>query len=156
MANFKLIAQPGQLGSTITCLIDAPRERVFKAYTEAALIARWWGPAKYATIVDKLEAKPGGVWRFINRSDSGEEFAFHGVYHAIVMPERIVGTFEFEGVPGHVSLETTTLEDRGGKTWITNQAVFQSVEDRDGMIQADMESGARESYERLEALAAGI
>ena len=156
MGKIELIAKPGVQELVITRLFDVPRERLFKAMTDPALIPQWWGPRKYATIVDKMEVRPGGVWRFINRGADGAEFAFHGVYHAINSPERVVQTFEFEGVPGHVALETMTLEERGGQTLVRAHSVFQSVNDRDGMMQEGMEEGANETYERLGEVAAKI
>ena len=77
---------------------------------------------------------------------------FHGVYHQITPPERLVYTFEFEGMPGHVMLETVSFADYEDKTKVTDQLVFQSVEDRDGMLSAGMESGQSESMERLAEL----
>jgi uncharacterized protein YndB with AHSA1/START domain len=147
----RLTALPGRQEILITSVFDAPRELVFRAYTEPALIERWWGPRRYTTVVDRLEARTGGAWRFLNRDAEGGEFAFHGVYHD-VSPDRIVGTFEFEGVPGHVSLETAVFEERGGTTTVTGRSVFQTVEDRDAMLQAGMEEGAVETMDRLAAL----
>jgi uncharacterized protein YndB with AHSA1/START domain len=154
MGKLKLIAQPGKQEFVITRLFDVPRARLFKAMLDPALIPQWWGPRKYVTIVDKMEPRPGGLWRFINRGADGQEFAFHGVYHAILSPERVVQTFEFEGASGNVSLETATLEDRGAKTLWTTHAVFQSVEARDAMLQSGMEEGTNETYDRLEELVA--
>jgi len=152
--KLKLIAEPGKQDFVITRVMSVPLERLFKVMTDPALIPQWWGPRKYATIVDQAEFRVGGRWRYINRSADGNEFAFHGVYHSIQAPHSIVQTFEFEGVPGHVSLETMTLEDQGGKTLITAHSVFQSVADRDGMMQEGMEDGANETYDRLEEIAA--
>ena len=135
-------------------IYDAPRELVFKAYIDRLLIPQWWGPRRYATIVDKLDAKPGGLWRFLNREGDGTEYAFHGVYHEVAAPKRLVATFEFEGAPGHVSLETLTLEEIGGRTLLTNVSVFQSVADRDAMLQGGMEEGASETMDRLADLLA--
>jgi uncharacterized protein YndB with AHSA1/START domain len=146
-----LSAPPGVQEITVTRVINAPRERVFKAYTSADAIPNWWGPRRYTTVVDKLEARAGGSWRFLNRGE-GEEYGFHGVFHDVVDGERIVWTFEFEGVPGHVSLETVTFEDQGGATAIRMHSVYQSVGDRDGMIASGMESGLAESLDRLEEL----
>jgi uncharacterized protein YndB with AHSA1/START domain len=131
---------------------DAPRELVFKAYTDPTLIPRWWGPKSVTTVVDRMEARKGGIWRYVQRDADGNEFAFYGVYHAVVAPDRIVSTFEFEGMPGHVLLSTLTLEEIDGKTRVTESSVFQSVEDRDGMLQSGMEGGASESWDRFEAL----
>ena len=101
-----------------------------------------------------MDFRDGGTWRFINRDADGTDYAFHGVYHAIAGPNRIVQTFEWEGMPGHVSLETMTLEAVGSQTRITAHSVFQSIADRDGMMQGDMESGVNETYDRLEEVVA--
>jgi uncharacterized protein YndB with AHSA1/START domain len=103
-------------------------------------------------IIDKMEVRPGGVWRYIHRGADGQEFAFHGVYHEVRPPERLVSTFEFEGAPGHVVLDTATFEDLGGKTRLTTRSVFQTIEDRDAMVQSGSEEGATESWDRLEEL----
>jgi uncharacterized protein YndB with AHSA1/START domain len=150
----RIIAERGKQEIVITRTFDAPRNLVFKAYTDRDLIEQWWGPRRFTTIVDKIDVKPGGLWRFINRDNVGNEYAFHGVYHDIAAPERIVDTFEFEGTPGHVSLETLTLEEIGGKTKVTGKSVFQSVEDRDGMLAEDMEEGVLETMDRLAELLA--
>lgn len=136
----------------ITRTFDAPPELVFKAMTDPALLAQWWGPRKYATIIDRYELRPGGVWRFINRSADGEDFAFNGVFQEIKPPERLVYTFEYEGTPGHVILETTTLVARGSQTLMTVVDLFKSMEDLDGMIDAGMEEGMNESMEKLDEL----
>lgn len=152
MGKTNITAEPGKNEIVITRVLDAPRELVFKTITDPNLIGRWWGPARFTTIVDKMEVKPGGLWRYVQGDTEGNEYGFHGVYHEITSPERIVQTFEFEGMPGHVSLETVRLEDEGGKTRWTSIAVYQSLEDRDGMVQSGMESGARELMERLATL----
>ena len=93
--------------------------------------------------------------RFLNRDAQGNEFAFHGVYHEVLAPERIIDTFEFEGLPetGHVTLETMKLEALpGGRTRLTVQSVFQSVADRDGTLQSGMEAGVKDTYDRLAEL----
>jgi uncharacterized protein YndB with AHSA1/START domain len=125
---------------------------VFEAYVKPELIERWWGPRRLSTVVERMEARPGGSWRFLNREPDGREYAFHGVYHDVVAPERIVNTFEYEGVPGHVSLETVTFEERDGATLVTVLSVFQSVADRDGMLGSGMEDGLAESFDRLAEL----
>jgi uncharacterized protein YndB with AHSA1/START domain len=144
------LTTPSEREIVITRMFDAPRELVFKAVTDPTLIPRWWGPRRYETIVDKMDVRVGGVWRFINRDADGNEFAFNGTYREIVPPERVVQTFEFEPMPGHVSVDTMTLEEVGGKTKLTSRSLFDSREDRDGMMQSDMESGVRETYDRFE------
>lgn len=145
----RIIAEPGKQEIVMKRIYDAPRALVFKAYTDRLLIPQWWGPGRYSTIVDKLDAKPGGLWRFLDREDDGTEYAFHGVYHEVAAPERLVATFEFEGAPGHVSLKPLKLEEIGGRTVLTNVSVFQSVADRDAMLQGGKEEGASETMDRL-------
>ena len=150
----KIIAERGKQEIVITRIFDAPRNLVFEAYTDPKLIARWCGPRRFATIVDKMDLKPGGIWRFINRDKAGREYAFHGVYHEVRSPERLVHTFEFEDIPGHVSLETVTFVELNGRTRVTGKSVFQTVEDRDGMLESGMEEGASETMDRLAELLA--
>lgn len=149
MAHTNLIALPGTQEIVITNNFDAPRELVFKAFTDPELIPQWWGPRGYTTQVKRLEARKGGIWRFIHQGSDGEQYGFNGVYHEVNSPERLVQTFEFEGMPGHVVLESVLFEEKDGKTKVTNQMVFQSVEDRDGMLQSGMQDGESQSAERL-------
>jgi uncharacterized protein YndB with AHSA1/START domain len=151
-----VIAETGSHAFVMIREFNAPRELVFRAFTEPSLIAKWWGSRNSTTTVDKLEAKHGGLWRFVSRDAEGNEYAFRGVYHEVNKPERIVYTFEFEGMPGHIILETISLEEKDGKTIVTDSSVFQSVEARDGMIEAGMESGANESWQMLEELLASM
>jgi uncharacterized protein YndB with AHSA1/START domain len=105
--------------------------------------------------LETFEPKSGGSWRYTHRDKEGNAYAFHGVNHEVKAPERIIGTFEFEGLPesGHVTLETARFEALpGDRTRLTIQSVFQSVADRDGMLQSGMEEGMNESYDRLEEL----
>jgi uncharacterized protein YndB with AHSA1/START domain len=148
-------AEPGKQELLITREFDAPRELVFRVWMDPKLLPEWWGPRYLSTEVDKMDVKPGGQWRFINRDAEGHAYAFHGVYHDISAPERVIDTFEFEGLPepGHVTLETMKLEELpGGRTRLTTQSVFQSVADRDAALQSGMESGISDTYNRLEEL----
>jgi uncharacterized protein YndB with AHSA1/START domain len=150
MSDMKVVADPGTHDILITRSFDAPRDAVFKAFTDPDAVRQWWGLNSTETIVDQLEARPGGRWRFVQRDGEGNEYGFHGVYHDLEAPERIVSTFEFEGMPGHVLLETVTFEEQDGRTLMTDVSVFQSVADRDGMLQSGMESGAEEGFVRLD------
>jgi uncharacterized protein YndB with AHSA1/START domain len=155
--NTTITAEPGKQELFITREFDAPRELVFQAHTDPELYAQWLGPRDLTTIFEIFEPVSGGRYRFIQKDKDGNEFAFHGVTHDVTAPERIIGTFEFEGLPesGHVILETTKFESLpGNRTKITAHSVFQSVEDRDGMIQSGMEHGVVEGYERLDAILA--
>jgi uncharacterized protein YndB with AHSA1/START domain len=136
-------------------IFNAPRERVFAAMTDPELIPKWWGPREMDTVVDVMDVRPGGQWRFVHTAP-GQETAFRGTYREITPPERIVQTFEWEGMPGHVLVETATLEDLGDRTKLTTVSLFHTTEERDGMLASGMESGLSESHQRLdEVLAAG-
>lgn len=155
MNKTTLIAEPGKQELFIRRTFDAPRELVFNAYTDPALIPQWWGPSMYKTTIDRMDPQSGGGWRFVQHDAEGHEFAFHGVYHEIARPELIIDTFEFEGLPGHhVLLQRATFAEADGKTNLTVQVLFQSVEDRDGMIASGMEGGMDEGMQRLDRLLA--
>lgn len=156
MTKLEIIAEPGVPQILTRTEVNAPRDLVFRAYTEPELLVQWLGPRDLTMRVDRLENRDGGVWRFVHANADGHEFGFHGVIHGDPTPNRVVRTFEFEGFPGHVSMETLTLEGHGDRTVIRTNSVFQSVEDRDGMINAGMERGATDSMERLEALLARL
>jgi len=153
MSETTFIAEPGTPQLTMEREFDAPRELVFRAYTEPELIAQWLGPRRLSTRVETLEPRAGGRWRYVQIDEDGSEYGFRGVFHGDPSPEGgIVQTWEFEGAPGHVSLETMTFEERDGRTLVRANAVYQSVEARDANIAHGMEGGARESYERLAEL----
>lgn len=136
----------------MTRVFNAPRELVFQAFTDATLLVQWLGPRQLTTKLDTFEPRSGGNWRYIHLDSQGNEYAFRGVYHEITAPERIIQTFEFEGLPekGHVILETAKFEEiEGGMTKLVMESVFQSVADRDGMLHSGMEQGMQDSYERL-------
>jgi uncharacterized protein YndB with AHSA1/START domain len=135
---------------------DAPRDLVFRAFTDPKLLVQWLGPNKYDMVIDTYDVRAGGSWRYLHRDADGNEYGFHGVFHGNPSPGGIVQTFEFEGTPGHVSLDTFTLEEQDGKTLMRSVSSFQSVEDRDGMIAAGMERGVYDSYERLTELLARL
>lgn len=152
MGKIKVIAEPGKQEILYTRIFDAPRDLVFKIYTDPELIPRWWGPRYLTTKVDKMDFRPGGQWRFIQRDAQGNEHSFHGVYHSTNPSVEIVSTFEYEGAPGHVTLDTVKFEESNGKTTLIGQSVFQSVADRDEMFKAGAESGMVESMDHLEEI----
>jgi len=129
---------PSEREIVMTRVFDAPRELVFEAHSKCEHMSRWWGPRRHTTTVDKMDVRPGGVWRYVSRDADGNEYGFHGEYREVVRPERLVATFEFEPMPGHVSVETLTLVEYEGKTTLTNT-----------MLESGMEAGMRETYDRL-------
>ncbi len=151
MPQVKVTAQPRAHDFMVECVIDGPRERVFQAHVDPEAIPHWWGPRSLTTTVERLEPRKGGIWRFIQRDARGNEYAFSGVFHECLPSERIIRTWEFEGMPGHVLLETVTFEDLpGGKTLLRSQSLFQSVADRDGMLAAGATEGGTQMWQRLE------
>lgn len=144
------VTTPSDREIVMTRQFDAPRDLVFEACSSCEHMSRWWGPRKYEVASCEMDFRPGGAWRIVHRGPDGETYAFRGEFREIVRPERIVWTFEWEGMPGHVSVDTLTLEEHEGKTTLTSTSVFDSVQDRDGMLESGMESGAAETYERLD------
>jgi uncharacterized protein YndB with AHSA1/START domain len=150
-----ITAEPGKQELFITREFEAPRELVFKAYTDEKIYAQWLGPRGLETWFEVFEPVSGGKYRFTQKDKDGNQYSFHGVTHEVLLNERIIGTFEFDGLPeaGHVVLETTRFEALpGNRTRITSQSVYQSVSDRDGMVESGMEQGVVEGYERLDEI----
>jgi uncharacterized protein YndB with AHSA1/START domain len=156
MGKTEIIAEPGIPMIVITREFDAPRELVFRAHTDPELLAQWLGPRDLTLTVDQWEVRNGGSWRYVSSDADGNEFGFHGVFHGDPSPSAIVQTFEFEGAPGHVCLQTSTLVDQGGTTLLRTVSAFQSVEDRDAMVASGMEHGVGDSHERLAELLARL
>lgn len=149
MGDTEFVIEPGRQDTVMIRVFDAPRDVVFQVVTDPDLIPRWWGPRSYTTRVDRMEVRPGGHWRFVNADARGREFGFSGVYHAVVAPERFVRTWEFEGAPEEVALETVTLEDADGRTRYVAQSVHPSVEARDAIVRAGGPKGGEQSMDRL-------
>jgi uncharacterized protein YndB with AHSA1/START domain len=156
MGTTKITADPGVPFIDFVREFDAPRDLVFRAHTDPDLLVQWLGPAKYRMTVERLDVRDGGTWRYTHSGDDGAEYGFHGVFHGTPSPDSMVQTFEFEGAPGHVSLDSLTLEEKNGRTLARGRSVFQSVEDRDAMFQAGMADGTNEGYERLDELLARL
>ena len=149
-----ITAEPGKQELFIVREFDAPRELVFKAHTDPELYVQWLGPHDLTMKIETFEPRDGGSYRYVHKRD-GHEYAFHGVNHEVLAPERIIGTFEFEGLPekGHVLLVTARFDALpGDRTRLTSQSVFQSAADRDGMLQSGMEGGVNDGYERLDEI----
>jgi len=156
MNKTEITAEPGIPMIIITREFDAPRELVFRAHTDPDLLVQWLGPRDLATAIDRYEAHDGGTWRYVQTDAEGNAYGFHGVFHGDPSPDATVQTFEFEGVPGHVCLQSATFAERGGKTLMRTVSSFQSVEDRDAMVASGMERGVHDSGERLAELLARL
>jgi uncharacterized protein YndB with AHSA1/START domain len=148
----KISAHPHKPEVTITSHLDAPPHLVWKTITDPNMLPRWWGPREYTTTVEKMDVKPGGKWHFIQRSADGKLYGFSGIYKEVNEHTQYSYTFNYEATPGHESTETITLEEHGFQTKLTNNVVFQTMEDRDSMVREGLERGAVESMERLNTL----
>jgi uncharacterized protein YndB with AHSA1/START domain len=156
MATTKVTAETGVPYVDTSREFDAPRDLLFRAYTDPELLVQWLGPRKYTMTIDRFDVRDGGAWRYTHRGADGVEYGFHGVFHGKPSVDGMVQTFEFEGAPGHVSLDSLIFEERDGKTLVRTHSVFQSVQDRDAMLEGGMESGMNEGYDRLEELVARL
>jgi uncharacterized protein YndB with AHSA1/START domain len=152
MGKTQITVEPGIPQIIITREFDAPRDLVFRAYTDPELIVQWLGPRELTLTIDQYDTRDGGKWRYVHKDAQGTEYGFHGVFHGNPSPDGTVQTTEFEGMPGHVALDTVILEERDGRTLVRTISSFQSVEDRDGMVASGMERGVRESDERMAEL----
>ncbi len=132
-------------------VFDAPRDRVWQAFTDPKLIAQWWGRGN-KLVIERFEVERGGHWRFVEHSPDGVH-GFEGRYREVTPQERIVQTFEWDGMPGYVAAETAVFEDLGdGRTRVVTSAIFHTTEERDGMLSSGMEQGLEQSYRALDAL----
>jgi uncharacterized protein YndB with AHSA1/START domain len=136
-------------------IFAAPRERVWRAMTDPALVAQWWGRGN-KLVIERMEVERGGHWRFVEHGPDGVN-GFEGRYREVTPPERVVQTFEWDGMPGHVIIEHITLDDLGdGRTKVTNVSLFHTTEERDGMLHSGMEGGMNESYAALDRVLASM
>src|SRR5215210_7808075 len=138
----------------MTRKFDAPRQIVWDIITEPKLIPRWYGFARDETEVKKMDVRPGGKWQFITRTSGGEEIDFHGTYREVVAPGKLVYSVLFGDMPEGDGFVEITLVEENGVTELRDRGVFNSKEERDAIIASGMESGARETYERLNELVA--
>ena len=154
MAKTQIDAPAGVPFIDITREFDAPRDLVFQAYTEPELLVQWLGPRKYTMTSTSGTSATAARGATSTSDDDGNAWGFHGVFHGDQTPDGMLQTFEFEGAPGHVSLEKLVLEERDGKTIVRNHAVYQSIEARDAMVESGMEEGMNDGFDRLDELLA--
>jgi uncharacterized protein YndB with AHSA1/START domain len=145
------VTTPSDREIRVERIFNAPRERVWRAFTDPAQVAQWWGRGN-KLVIEKLEVRRGGHWRFVEHGPEGVH-GFEGRFREVTPPERLVQTFEWDGMPGHVIVETADFEDLGGKqTRVVNVSLFHTTEERDGMLQSGMADGLEESYAALDRL----
>ena len=153
-----LVTTPTDREIRMTRLFDAPRHLVFEAMSRPEHITQWWGRLGegYSVPVCEVDLRPGGKWRFSNRTPNGDLATFYGVYREVAPPERVVFTEIFEPFPDAESVVTAILTEEGGKTRLTATVIYPSVEIRDMVLQTGMAKGAAISYDRLDDVAAGL
>jgi uncharacterized protein YndB with AHSA1/START domain len=151
----EIVADPTVPLVRITRVFDAAPEKVFRAHTDPDLLVRWLGPRDIVMTVDHYDCRTGGSYRYVH-SRGADQFGFYGCFHEVRPAELIVQTFCFEGFPDSVALERLTLEDLGdGRTRLVATSLVDSFEGRDAFVASGMESGVRQSYERLDEALTG-
>jgi uncharacterized protein YndB with AHSA1/START domain len=134
---------------------DAPRDRVFALWTDPELIPQWWGPRGTTAEVVEMDVRTGGDWRFVAHNSDGSQTGFRGTFREVTPPERIAQTFEWDGMPGYVSVDIAEFIDLGdGRTKLVVTSLFHTNEERDGMLGSGMEGGMNETYQRFDELLA--
>ncbi len=150
-----ITAQPGTPFIELTREFAASPDKVLRAHTDPELVVRWLGPRGMEMELLEFDARSGGGYHYVHRDDRDDrgEYRFRGVFHT-VSADRIIQTFEFEGAPGEVCLESLSLIDLGGRTRLESRSVFPSVEARDAAVESGMSTGITQSYERLDEVLA--
>ena len=134
---------------------DAPVAAVFNAHRDPELVKQWLGPAGYDVNMERWDFTTQGGYRYIHTNADGESFAFNGTFHTVRENEFAIQTFEFEGFPDVVAIESIAFDDLGnGRTRLRIHSVYPTVEARDGMVASGMETGMTEGYAKLDALLA--
>jgi uncharacterized protein YndB with AHSA1/START domain len=152
MGTTQIIAAPGVPFIEMSRAFNAPPDLLYRAHTDPELLVQWLGPRKYRMTVEQMDVRDGGLWHYTHHDGEGNSYGFHGVFHGTPSPNGITQTFEFEGAPGHVSLNSLTLDDEGGRTVVRVKSVFQSVAARDAMVESGMADGFNDGYDRLDEL----
>ena len=149
------VSTPSEREIVIERVFDAPRSLVWRAFTDPELVAQWWGRGN-KLVIERMEVERGGHWRYVEHSPDGVD-GFEGRYREVTPPERIVQTFEWDGMPGYVAVDTAIFEDLGdGRTRVVSTSLFHTTEERDGMLNSGMEQGLNERYAALDELLARL
>ena len=158
LADTLSIITPTEREIVITRTFDAPRQRVFDAWTKPELLRRWFGPRGHVLVVCEVDLRVGGTWRYVLRGPGGSEMLLHGVFREIVAPVRLVSTehnVDCDAAEGAETLTTTTFVEHAGRTTMTGQISYPSADIRDAVLRSGMRRGVGEAYDRLaEVLAA--
>lgn len=147
MSDELTVTMPSDLEVKMVREFEAPRALVFEAHSKSEHVKHWWGRGN--PLDCEMDFRPGGEYRFVEHTPDGGQYAFRGEYRQIQAPERIEQTFEYEGMPGQVCVETLDLTEKDGRTTATSVTRFATKQERDEMMDAGMPDGARQSYDAL-------
>lgn len=147
------VSLPSDCEIALTRIFNAPRQVVYRAFSEPQILKRWFGPHGWTLVTCKIEARVGGSFRFILRAPDGHELGMHGAYRELSPPERSVHTEGFDDFPGE-SVVTSIFTERDGQTTLIATLRYASKEIRDAVVRSGMEQGAAESYDKLAELLA--
>ena len=152
MTNRPLVIEvvPGEPTVVLQRFVDAPPDLVFAVWTEPEHLRNSWGPRQFELVVCESDPRAGGRFRFVQRPPDGREHTFVGVYREVDRPHRLLRTFVYAGAPQDESVETVTFQRDGLGTLITSTSVFPSYAAREYYAQGGMETGLRESHQRLD------
>lgn len=144
---------PSDRDIIISRTVDAPREKVWKAFTQPEHLVHWWGPDGFRNTFHEFVFRVGGVWRFMMHGPDGTDYPNRIVFDEIVEHERIAYTHDDDSdtQPGHVFQSTVTFEDLGGKTKVTLHLVCQTAEEREFMVRFGAIEGGNQTLGRLDA-----
>jgi uncharacterized protein YndB with AHSA1/START domain len=150
-----VLTTPSDREVRIERVFEAPRDLVWRAFTEPELVAQWWGRGN-ELVIERMEVERGGHWRFVEHAADGVH-GFEGRYREVTPPDRLAWTFEWDGMPGHVAVDTTEFEDLGdGRTKVITTSLFHTGDERDGMLSSGMQQGLDQSYAALDRLLAKL
>lgn len=146
-----LITTPTEREIRFERIFNAPRERVWKAFTDPTIVAKWWARGNQLD-VESFEVVRGGRWRFVESGPEGVN-RFEGRYREVVPFERVVRTWEWDGTPGHVAVESITMEDyEDGRTLVITVMLYHTMEERNGFLSVGVEEAAQVTCATLDAL----
>ena len=148
------ITTPTDREIVLTRTFSAPRALVWDAVTKVEHVRRWYGCAITTMATCEIDLRVGGSYRYTMQTPEGVQHTMTGVYREIVAPERIVHTERYEttGFTSQDALVTMTLTEQGGITTLKSVILHPNKESRDGHLNSGFENGARETFDRLEAV----
>ncbi len=156
MTHTLQVSTPSERELVLTRVFDAPRDLVFKVFTDPEAIPAWWGERRHTTTVDAYDFRVGGKWQYTTRDDEGNEVVFNGEFLEIDPPAKLVSTFGLEGISGQVTTDIHTFEEHDGKTTLSTYSIFATQEERDDMLDTGVAQGWGETLDRMDEYLTGM